>query len=143
VWINRVKRTKLLIERYGGLHLSEYKGWDIICEGFNDSLDFQYLVSRIEEFIIQDFNRQADKVAGIAKVQASLEVPWLFLASTLMSLCEFCKIKLADWKKYGKAKIGEKVYDLDLIMCDKPTNRMHRRLVDTLQKSKHILKKMI
>ncbi len=142
-WAARVHKVKQLYDLgYGGLPESECTGWDWIAEKHKDSADFEYLIDRMADFIRVGFNRQIDQDNEALKVLAipTEGPPWLLVAVTTFSCAEFCKVKLDTWNKCGRMEVGGKTYDMEAIMRDKPTNRMHRRLVEAYQKCQHVLK---
>jgi hypothetical protein len=101
---------------------------------YNNSQDFQHLISCIQVFIREGFNRQEDIDNQRWKVEASLENPWLFKAVAMWSLADAGGIKLEEWNEYKSLPHKGKVYDIENIMRNKPTDRTHRKLVLHLKK---------
>ena len=140
LWIERMKRVRVNLERYEALPLSECHGWDYICEKHKENPDLQALIPLISDFVKEGFNCKSDKENGIYKVFPTEDPPWLFLAVNMVSLCEFTKFAQNEWRSYGTITLGDKVYDLDKIMKDEPTGRTHRKLVRVFKKCNNVLR---
>jgi hypothetical protein len=98
--------------------------------------DWEYLLNKLNEFILVGFNRQADQDNEAWKVIPDTS-PLLKGVIIMRSQAEYAGVKLEDLSKYQPVKIDNKVYDLNTVMADKPTvgpeRKVYRALTDAYQ----------
>jgi len=98
-----------------------------IKEQYKDSIDFKYLIERVNEFIKIGFNRKEDVREGKYKVIPSQET-WLFYAVFIGALVDFCAER-PDWDTYKLIEFKGKTYDPITFMDPEHNNRKYRRKV--------------
>ena len=97
----------------------------------------------MNELILVGFNRQKDQDNETWKVIPDTS-PWLKGVIILRSQAEYCKVKLEDLNRYRPARIGGTLYDINVIMRDKPTDgvgrKIYRTFTDTYRRLRFTLK---
>ena len=94
---------------------------------YKNSLDFDFLVARINEFIRVGFNRKKDIKAGNLRVIPSQECV-LFYVVFLSTLSDFSRER-GDWATFKLVKFRSKELDFSRILEGVYNNRVHRRHV--------------
>lgn len=98
-----------------------------IKKRYKESMDFKYLIERVNEFIKVGFNREADKVKGRYKVRPSQD-NWLFYAVFIETLVDL-SVERQDWDTYKLLEFRGKTYDPTTSMDAEHSNRKYRRKV--------------
>jgi hypothetical protein len=93
--------------------------------------DWKLLLNKIEALILVGFNRQSDIENKKWRVVPDTSY-WLKSVIILRSLTEFCKLKLEDLNKYKSVSINNEIYDLNIIMTEKPTDGPGRNIYRVL-----------
>ena len=103
-----------------------------ILEGKTRSNDLNLLLQKIKELIKVGFNNKTDQAKGIYKVKGTY---WLGQTINISALFENYRLMLKEWERAKILKIGDNVYNLNDIMTDKVTNRIHRNLTKQYKSS--------
>jgi hypothetical protein len=99
---------------------------------FKDLFDF---ISSVFEFILIGFNNESDVNNGKYKVVPLNDPPWLLIAITVATAMEYTGITMDKLVQVYKIKnLKGKLINYEYILTQKPTNRIHRRIVDKAQK---------
>ncbi len=117
-------------------YTEEYTPW--ILKGETRNKDLNLLLQKINELIKVGFNHKKDQGKGIYKVSGS-ESYWLGLTINMSALSENYRLMLKEWERLKVMKIGGKVYNINDIVTDKVTKRIHRNLTKQYKSSGFML----
>jgi len=103
--------------------------------------DLAYLMGLVLKFIVVGFNRESDLAEGKCKVFPSIEAPCLLLGVLNRSGWEHYGLSMEKLSnKYKAVQVGRKVYDLEDVMANHPTSRVHREIVAAAQSENLLLR---
>lgn len=101
---------------------------------YSKSADWQTFFSNATGFFKVAFNRKSDRVNETWKILPCEQSAMLFNALMIWALGDYLGLDMSQWAKYRQLKRKGKVYDVEDIMQNKHTNRLHRELTGYLIK---------
>jgi hypothetical protein len=106
-------------------YTEQYLPW--VQEGKTRNRDVNLLLIKVVELIKIGFNNKIARAKGEYKINGSNQV---ILGNTIcvVALQKKYKLMLNEWTRVGVLKVGDKIYNINDIVNDKVTDRIHRNL---------------